>query len=63
MRFEFSDNNMDMSVTEQLIISNHGNATARYNWKMMPGMSFIPDPVQDEVAAGSSKSVMVTFTP
>lgn len=32
LRFEFSDENMDMSVTEQLVISNHGNASARYRW-------------------------------
>jgi hypothetical protein len=33
LRFEFSDENMDMSVTEQLVISNHGNASAKYKWK------------------------------
>ena len=32
LRFEFSDENMDMSVTEQLVISNHGNASASYRW-------------------------------
>ena len=32
LRFEFSDDNMDMSVTQQLRISNHGNASARYQW-------------------------------
>lgn len=63
LRFEFSDENMDMSVTEQLVISNHGNASARYKWSMPSSMAFVPEPAQDEVAAGSSKSVQVTFRP
>lgn len=63
LRFEFSDENMDMSVTEQLVISNHGNAAARYRWQVPQSMAFVPDPAIDEVAAGSSKSVQVTFRP
>jgi len=54
---------MDMSVTEQLVISNHGNASARYKWQIPPSMAFVPEPQYDEVAAGSSKSVQVTFRP
>jgi|TARA_B110000285_G_C15081320_1_gene593656 uncharacterized protein (DUF58 family) len=63
LRFEFSDENMDMSVTEQLVISNHGNASARYRWQIPPSLAFVPEPAFDEVAAGSSKSVQVTFRP
>jgi len=63
LRFEFSDENMDMTVTEQLVISNHGNASASYKWQVPPGMAFVPEPLEDEVAAGSSKSVQVTFRP
>ena len=63
MRFDFTDDNMDMFVTQQLVISNHGNATARYNWNIQPGAPFIPEPEYDEVAAGCSKNVMVTFKP
>lgn len=54
---------MDMSVTEQLVISNHGNASARYRWQIPPSLAFVPEPAFDEVAAGSSKSVQVTFRP
>jgi len=54
---------MDMTVTEQLVISNHGNASASYKWQVPPGMAFVPEPLEDEVAAGSSKSVQVTFRP
>jgi len=63
LRFEFSDENMDMSVTEQLVISNHGNASAKYTWHVPPSRAFIPEPGVDEVAAGSSKTVAVTFRP
>jgi hypothetical protein len=63
LRFEFSDDNMDMSVTEQLVISNNGNAKARYRWQIPTSMAFVPQPAVDEVAAGSSKSVSVTFRP
>ena len=52
-----------MSVTEQLVISNLGNAKARYKWLIPSGMSFTPEPLIDEVAAGSSKNVQVTFRP
>ena len=44
LRFEFSDDNMDMSVTEQLVISNHGNAKARYRWQIPSSMAFVPEP-------------------
>jgi len=54
---------MDMSVTEQLVISNHGNASARYKWQIPPSRAFVPNPAVDEVAAGSSKNVVVTFKP
>ena len=63
LRFEFSDDNMDMSVTEQLVISNHGNAKARYRWQVPSSMAFVPEPASDEVAAGSSRNVQVTFRP
>ena len=63
LKFEFSEENMDMSVTEQLVISNHGNASASYRWQVPASMAFVPEPAVDEVAAGSSKSVQVTFRP
>jgi hypothetical protein len=63
LRFEFSDENMDMSVTEQLVISNFGNASAKYRWQVPAGRAFVPEPLVDEVAAGASKTVAVTFRP
>lgn len=52
-----------MSVTQQLVISNHGNASARYKWLIPQSGAFVPDPIIDQVAAGSSKNVKVTFKP
>jgi hypothetical protein len=63
MRFEFSDSNLDMKVTEQLVISNHGNASAKYKWLVPASKAFVPVPAVDEVAAGSSKTVAITFKP
>ena len=63
LKFEFDDDNMDMSVTETLTISNFGNASARYQWVVPPSMTFMPDPMRDEVAAGQHKQVKVTFRP
>lgn len=61
LRFEFSDDNMDMSVTQSLVISNFGNAGAKYRWQVPASGAFVPEPLEDEVAAGASKNVLVTF--
>lgn len=63
LKFEFDDDNMDMSVTETLTISNFGNANAFYQWAIPSSGTFIPDPIRDEVAAGQHKQVKVTFKP
>lgn len=52
-----------MSVSEELIITNNGNATAYYKWSHNPSKVFVPYPIEDEVAAGSTKKVKVTFNP
>jgi N-acetyl-beta-hexosaminidase len=54
---------MDMSVTEKLVISNHGNASAKFTWKFGENSSFVPEPKFDEVPAGGHKTVVVTFRP
>ena len=52
LKFEFDDDNMDMSVTETLTISNMGNANAYFQWVVPQTGIFVPDPIRDEVAAG-----------
>lgn len=54
---------MDMSISENIIITNTGNATAKYKWNYGSSGVFVPSPIEDEVPAGSSKTVKITFTP
>ena len=55
---------MDMSISEQITITNNGNATAKYRWAYnTSGGLFVPSPIDDEIPARSSKTSRVTFTP
>ena len=65
IKFAFTDDNTDMSVTETITITNNGNATAKYRWNYNAGGTglFVPSPLEDEVPAKSSKTGKITFTP
>ena len=63
LKFQFPDDCTDMSITESVVITNTGNATAKYKWVTSGANVFVPHPLQDEVAPGSSKVCKVTFTP
>ena len=63
LRFEFSDDTTDMSVTETFIITNNGNANAKYKWVVPQNRAFVPEPLNDFVPAGGFKKVVVTFRP
>lgn len=63
LKFLFPEDNMDMSISENVIITNNGNATAKYRWSYSSSGVFVPFPVEDEVPAGSSKTARITFTP
>lgn len=54
---------MDMSISENIVITNTGNATAKFRWISSGSGVFVPTPAIDEVAAGSSKIAKITFTP
>jgi 5-deoxy-D-glucuronate isomerase len=60
--FSFNEESTDMSVTQSIMLTNYGNATAYFNWQYQ-GTVFVPSPQSGEVAAGSSLKVDVTFTP
>jgi len=62
LHFGFSDESMEMSVTQSLTVTNYGNAPAKFSWHY-PSKVFIPYPVTDTVDAGSSKTVQITFNP
>lgn len=63
LKFAFPEDNMDMSISENLVITNNGNATAKYKWVHGNSGIFVPSPLEDEVPAGSSKIAKITFTP
>lgn len=54
---------MDMSISENIVITNTGNATAKFKWNFGTSGVFVPSPVEDEVPPGSSKIAKITFTP
>ena len=54
MKFQFSDDNLDMFVKQTLQVTNYGNATARFSWHH-PSKIYVPSPLSDEVPAGGSK--------
>ena len=62
MRFAFSDDSMEMSVEQTLLLTNYGNAPAKFEWKVL-GSQFTPAPLRDEVPAYSTSSVVITFNP
>lgn len=63
LKFQFPDDCMDMSITENIVITNTGNAVAKYKWVSSGSGIFVPSPMVDEVAPGSSKIAKITFTP
>ena len=62
MKFQFSDDSMDMFVKQTLQVTNYGNAPARFTWHH-PSKIYIPNPLSDEVPAGGSKEVEIVFNP
>ena len=54
---------MDMSISETIVITNTGNATAKFVWGTNGSGIFVANPPFDEVGPGSSKITKITFTP
>jgi hypothetical protein len=63
LKFNFPEDNMDLAINETFIVTNHGNAQARFKWQVSGTGIFVPSPMEDIVEAGGSKTVKVTFTP
>ena len=56
MKFNFNEESMDMSVKQMLVVTNTGNAAAKFSWEH-PSNVFIPNPLEDSVPAGGSKQI------
>lgn len=53
---------MEMSATQSLMLTNYGNAPAKFTWEYQSQV-FVPKPISDEVPAGSSLKIDVVFNP
>jgi len=63
IKFTFPEDNTDMSISESLVITNHGNAAAKFKWLFKEGGVFTPTPIEEEVPAGGSRTAKITFVP
>jgi hypothetical protein len=62
LKFNFNEDSMEMFATQSLILTNYGNAPAKFTWQS-PSQVFVPKPLSDEVPAGSSLKVEILFNP
>jgi hypothetical protein len=62
VKFQFNDDSMDMSATQTVLVTNSGNAPARFNW-LHPSSVFVPRPLTDVVPPGEHVKVEVVFNP
>ncbi|CEM06420.1 unnamed protein product [Vitrella brassicaformis CCMP3155] len=69
LNFRFAEDSLEATLTETIILANHGNATARFRW-LEPddttnalGGQFRVVPSEGQVKAGGGQSCSVTFTP
>jgi hypothetical protein len=53
---------MEMTATQTVLVTNSGNAPARFNW-MNPSSVFVPNPMSDVVPPGGHVAVAVAFNP
>jgi hypothetical protein len=63
LKFNFSEENTDMSVTENLMVTNNGNDKATFRWQPSSLNIFTPNPMSGTIAPGKSMNIKVTFTP
>jgi len=62
LQFSFNEESMEMSASQSLMLTNYGNAPAKFTWQY-PSSVFVPSPISDMVPAGSSLKIDVTFNP
>ncbi|CAE8649272.1 unnamed protein product, partial [Polarella glacialis] len=60
--YRFGEDSLERTLTEQLMLSNHGNAPARYSWQGI-NSSFNINPMSGIIRAGASVVSEVVFTP
>ncbi len=49
LKFYFPDDCMDMSISENIVVTNTGNSVAKFKWIFGASGIFVPFPPEDEV--------------
>jgi hypothetical protein len=62
INFRFGEENLDRTLTESLVLTNPGNAPARFNWQGASS-SFSVSPSEGIIRSGQTCNCEVTFTP
>lgn len=62
LNFRFSDDNLDRTLTEQMVLSNLGNAPARFSWQGA-GAAFSVGPTSGVIRPGGTCPCEVVFAP
>ena len=63
LKFHFSEESTDMSVSQDLMVTNNGNDKASFNWQTSNTSIFVPNPMSGTIQPGRSMKVKFTFTP
>lgn len=63
LKFNFHEDSTDMSVSENLVLTNNGNDKATFSWQASATGIFVPNPMSGTIQPGKSLNVKVTFTP
>jgi hypothetical protein len=62
LNFRFNEDNLERTLTESVILSNSGNAPARFSWSGAGG-AFTVNPTNGVIKSGTTFTTEVTFTP
>ena len=65
MKFDFEDepDNYEKTMTETAILSNGGNAPAKYTWHVLPGSAFTIQPKEGVIKPGGVSQGVITYVP
>ena len=63
MKFQFSEDNTDMETSENIKLTNNGNAAAKFKFLLTDKRIFYTTPEEGEVPSQSTIEVRVTYRP
>jgi len=63
LKFHFADESTNMSVSEDLVVTNNGNDKASFQWQTSGSSVFVPNPMFGTIQPGRFQSIRFTFSP